>query len=311
MSRRELRQRLCDAVLASDTERVREVAALDPSIVRAPNSHQNAPLQVAIGTGRLDLVKLLISLGADPRHRNQGGRSMMDCAVFSGAANAQIAEHLIAVGLEPSVHHAAAIGDLTLLRKMIDSDPGLLGLTKAGGRWHMTPLHGAVLGGSIESVKYLISTTNIDVEAENHNGHTALALTPECQSDEAGYVMAALLLERGASPNVSSGHHGGTLLHRSVVNRRAALAKLLLANSADPNRRDWSGKTPLHHAVTKNRKLVELLLQYSPDLTKVTRQCETPSDLARRLEKRAIIQLLDGAKGESKRPSNDLAGDED
>jgi len=79
------------------------------------------------------------------------------------------------------------------------------------------------------------------------------------------------------------------------MNGQTSLSKLVLEQGVDPNRQDWSGKTPLHYAVAKNRQLVELLLQYSPDSTIASEKGETPLTLARHLKKKAVIQLLGGS----------------
>ena len=103
--------------------RVSEIATSDPSIVNAPDSHRNVPLTEAISTGRLDLVKVLTQHGADPHHRNHGGGSLLNYAAFSGRQ--EIAKHLISLGVEANIHHAAAIGDIDLLKRLSANDPPL------------------------------------------------------------------------------------------------------------------------------------------------------------------------------------------
>ena len=49
----------------------------------------------------------------------------------------EIARYLISLGMEPTVHHAAAIGNISLLERMLTADSTLLGPTAAGGRWFM------------------------------------------------------------------------------------------------------------------------------------------------------------------------------
>ena len=83
------------------------------------------------------------------------------------------------------------------------------------------------------------------------------------------------------------------MLHRTVIHGDIALTGLLLEHGADPDRQDWSGKTPLHLAVTKNRKLVELLLAHAPNLAVESRDGETPMEYARRLKKLAVVRLLE------------------
>ena len=291
MSRRALRKQLIEAIELGDMTRVAEIAATDSTIVNAANSHGHVPLGAAIGTGCLDRVKLLVARGADPHH-SYHGRSHLDAAAYAG--HVEIFRYFVCLGGQPTVHHAAAVGDIPLLERMLAADPALLGPTVAGGRWRITPLHAAVIAGNGKSVAFLLKK-NVPVDAENHNGHTALALTAEYPAMEVRAPTAKLLLAHGANVNAAAGHHGGTVLHRAVIHGDIALTGLLLEHSADPDRQDWSGKTPLHHAVTKNRKLVELLLAHAPNLAVESRDGETPMEYARRLKKLAVVRLLEGA----------------
>ena len=290
MSRRVLRKQLIVAIEAGDENRVAEIAAADPSIVNAANSHGHVPLGAAIGTGCLERVKLLVAHGADTHH-SYHGRTLLDAAAYAGHVG--IFRYLVSFEMQPTVHHAAAIGDIPLLERMLAADPALLGPTAAGGRWRITPLHAAVIAGNGKSVAFLLGQ-DVPVDAENHNGHTALALAAEYPAMEVRAPIAKLLLAHGANVNAAAGHHGGTVLHRSVIHSDIALTGLLLEHGADSDRQDWSGKTPLHHAVTKNRKLVELLLAHAPNLAVESRDGETPLEYARRLKKLAVVRLLEG-----------------
>ncbi len=289
MGRRALRKQLIAAIEAGDETRVAEIAAADPTLVNAANSHGHVPLGTAIGTGCLERVKALIALGADPGHAYHG-RTLLDAAAYGG--HVEILRFLVSLGLQPTVHHAAAIGDIPLLEELLTAKPNLRNPTAAGGRWRITPLHAAVIAGNPESVEFLLAQ-GVPVDAENHNGHTALALCAEHPRGEANIPIAQLLLAHGANADVSGGHHGGTALHRAVMHGDAALARLLLDNGADPNCQDWSGKTPLHHAVAKNKQLVKVVLAFAPDLGMPSREGETPLQCARRLQKRAVVRLLE------------------
>ena len=224
MSRRALRKQLIAAIEAGDEKQIVETVAADSTIVNAANSHGHVPLGTAIGTGCLERVKQLIALGANPEH-NYHGRTLLDAAAYSG--HYAILRYLVSLGLQPSVHHAAASGDLPLLQEMLTANPGLRNPTAAGGRWRITPLHAAVIAGNHASVEFLLAQ-DVPVDAGNHNGHTALALCAEHHRGKANVPIAQLLLAHGASANVAGGHHGGTVLHRAVMHGDAALARLLL-----------------------------------------------------------------------------------
>ena len=91
--------------------RVAEIAAADPSIVNAANSHGHVPLGAAIGTGCLDRVKLLVAHGADPHLQLPRAGALLDAAAYAGHVG--IFRYLVSFGKQPTVHHAAAIGDIS------------------------------------------------------------------------------------------------------------------------------------------------------------------------------------------------------
>ena len=103
MTRRDVLKRFSEAVGAGDTAAIARISESGPGIVNAANAHRNVPLGVAIGTRRLDIVRQLVELGADPRHCNHGGHSMLDAAAYGGHEGN--ARYLIERGL----HHRSCI----------------------------------------------------------------------------------------------------------------------------------------------------------------------------------------------------------
>lgn len=61
--------------------------------------------------------------------------------------------------------------------------------------------------------------------------------------------------------------HGHTLLMAAAWHQWPRIVQLLLIHSADPNARDESGKTPLHHAAVSSVDSVKLLLAAGADAT--------------------------------------------
>ena len=293
--RRELRKQLQAAISAGDPQRVRAIAAADATIVNASNAHHNVPLGDAIKSGNLAMVELLIALGADPCSVNHGGRSLLDAAALLGD-QPDIARCLIAAGATPSILHAAALGDIPTLQQSLQEDPTRLSAQPCGGRWELSPLHAAAMTGCMESIECLLQA-GAAVDEPNHNQHTPLALAVEQLADARAAAVARVLLAAGALPDGPAGHHGGSLLHRAVMLGKCETAEALLKGGANPNLQDWSEKTPLHYAVEKNLALVQLLLQFNPDLTLTSVEDETPADLARRKGKRSVVQLLESAAG--------------
>ena len=188
MKRRDLRRQLIDSILAVDLPRVAEIATLDTTILNAPTAHQNVPLADAIATGRLDLVKLLIESRCRaaplqswrPQPAGWGGvfRSSGDRPLSyltrHGAYRASRSSHWQHLPLGTNANCRFRTSGAYRCRRPMENDA-------------------AALAANVEAVEYLLSI-DAPVEAENHNGHTALALMVESLLREFRLPMATRLL---------------------------------------------------------------------------------------------------------------------
>lgn len=290
MSKRERRSRIIAAIKAEDSGAIAAIAAEDPEVVNARNAHWNVPLADAIRTGNLAIVEKLVDLGADPEHRNHGGRSMLDAAAFSGRR--EIAQFLIRRGATPSILHHAALGDIGRVRARWEPNPELI---PAGGRWRMAPLHAAVRAGNIQAVTALLKFCAPD--PTDHNDHTPLALVPELPAEVPHADIASVLIDAGANLDVMAGHFRGTVIHRAIVNGHLDLTQLLVRRGADLCRRDHAGKTPLHEAVAKGVGFLRAVLEGVVDHDICTNDGETALAYARRRKKKTAVRLLQAAVG--------------
>jgi len=152
-------------------------------------------------------------------------------------------------------------------------------------------LQTAAAAGSVNVVRFLLEdNAAADEVTPRRSSPLASAIYGRAQKNVA--TVAVMLLDAGADPNVDARHNGGPVLHRAVANGDIDTTRLLLDRGADPNAQDPVGKTPIHHAVAKNQKLVKLLLAHSCDTTIQSNAGETPMDTARRLKKKGVIAIL-------------------
>lgn len=200
--------------------------------------------------------------------------------------------------------------------------------------------HRAIRRGNLAEVKRFLDEGN-DIEAVGGRFHGTLLLE-SCRYHSA--KVTDLLLERGASVNVSGGgfwtplhyacdgkedpslvatllrqhaeadaadFHGRSPLHIASKRGSSRVALALLKAGADPNAPDEDGRTPLHDAASNGRRVViATLLDFGGKLTAVDRELDTPLHLATREGQRVAMSLLRiaGADPDAVNCWGDLAG---
>ncbi|MCI0436547.1 MAG: ankyrin repeat domain-containing protein [Gemmatimonadetes bacterium] len=181
------------AIMAGDHARVRAIVSEDPAALglRSTRHFMAPPITVAVTGDDLEMVDLLLELGADINAASDwwAGPWRPLHACFDPGREA-MADALIARGAEVDAHAAAGLGRIDTLRKLLDGDPQLV---HARGGDGCSPLH--------------------------------FARTPE---------VAALLLERGADPEMRDIDHESTAIQwRSGKSRE--VTRFLLDRGARPD----------------------------------------------------------------------------
>lgn len=115
-------------------------------------------------------------------------------------------------------------------------------------------LYEEAANNQLEVVASLVALPNVDIDAVDSAGDTALLLA--VRNNHAHIV--ALLLEHGADTQLGS---DTTPLHEAVKHNHSHLVQMLLLGGADSNAVDGYGLTPLYYTVELNRvELVRALL---------------------------------------------------
>ena len=99
-------------------DKVREWLASDPSLVHAPGGDGQRPLHFASTT---EIIDLLLEHGADINARDIDHQST---AAQYKVRDTELCRHLIARGADVDIFMAAALGDRTLVERVLDDDPG-------------------------------------------------------------------------------------------------------------------------------------------------------------------------------------------
>ena len=151
-----------------------------------------APLDGAVSTGNLDLLKFLLAHGAKPR-----GRELANAAFMGGDPETPVnfAKALLAAGVNPN-----ATND------------------------YSTPLTSAAYRENTDLVALLLAQPGIQVNATDVDGYTALMWAAE----HASTSIVEMLLKAGANPNLENrrGQTAAALAEAGITARQAIISKL-------------------------------------------------------------------------------------
>jgi ankyrin repeat protein len=245
-----------------------------PSNVNQSDDNSNSVLMTAVSLkAPADVLKLILSKGADPNARNKAQDSALHLAVRQNFAEqgivlldakADIFQYnarqenplFLALTAKPAplewffrpnviaardangdsvVHHAA--------RKNLPD--GIAYLIKKGASLNVlnnaaeTPLHTAAKYDATDAIQYLVSAGS-SLKAADIKGDIPLQ-----SAVLAGAAKATELLISSGSPVNNQNYSGETALHQSGKNNNAAIVRLLTANGAQTEIQDSRGFTPL------------------------------------------------------------------
>ena len=168
----------CDllrACSANDSEKVTMLLTAQPLLLNFSDYDRRSALHVAASDGQLDVVKLLISKGANPNKSDRWGGSPLDDAMRE--RHADVAEYLRRVGCRHGVSDHATALILAASRGEVDEVRSLLadGAAKVDAADYdlRTPLHLASSEGHDAVVEALIAS-GADVNAADRWGNRPL-----------------------------------------------------------------------------------------------------------------------------------------
>ena len=179
------------------------------------------------------------------------------------------------------VHSGAPTSKLDILKNKYGAD---LTMANYDGR---TPLHVAASEGRVEAVDYLMRS-GAGVHVRDRNNHTPLICAIEAEQKD---TIRALRL-CGAHLQMGSLELAEKLCFWARSGNRKKLRCFKLAG-ANLNSSNFSGQTPLHSAVeTGQIKVVQYLIEERVDPNKKDIYDLKPIDIAQKLNKQDIIEML-------------------
>ena len=152
-----------------------------------------------------------------------------------------------------------------------------------------TPLYWAIDQGHFKSVQALIYN-GADVNTKSKEGISPLQIVANIDN----YDIAELLIKSGANVNAES-DDGFTPLHTAARHNALLMADLLLSKGANTEIQGGDdGFTPLHRAAFYGSAgVADLLIGRGANKNAKSYAGETPLDVAKRLQKRDVIDVLE------------------
>jgi ankyrin repeat protein len=167
-----------EAIARGDVADVRRHLDRDPALANGSERARIRPLHQAILRRRIEVARLLLERGADPRLADGSQRSPLQMAVERG--DVTLVELLLRAGADVNsrdkagwtpLHHAGAKNQLAIARQLLDGGADARVLSELGG----TALHEAAVGGGPELLRLLIER-GADPALVSKTGVTALDL---------------------------------------------------------------------------------------------------------------------------------------
>jgi ankyrin repeat protein len=197
-----------------------------------------------------DAAEVARLIAADPallRAKNERGASAVLLACYSGRK--EIRDLLLAKGALLELHEAAAAGQLSRVKELVEANPAAAKTYSPDGFPVMAL---AAVFGHKEVAGYLLEKgADINAVASNGSGYTAL--TGAVASGHAS--VAEWLAENGANVNYRYAN-GYTPLLTAAANGRLDIVKMLLAQGAELHARTDDGKNALVFARERSHNQV-------------------------------------------------------
>lgn len=261
------------AVLDSDVRKIKRLIKMDPKLLQIGEYEGNTPLHLAVMQQNLEIVKLLVSLGADLDVDNNTG---FPPVVY---ANKEIKRFLRKSGAKDPyhtpLHDASFVGNIRKMKRLLEKDRTQLNAQDIS---LCTPLHFAVLSGRLDAVKLLISQ---GAEINSYDDEEKLPIHYAAEYSEISHY----LLQNGSiDPQCAE-------LHLAAMSGDIVKLEALLKSEPESiDVLDSRNNSALHYAALfQQRKAVKFLLQKGAQIDRVNNDCLNLVDLAKKEGKHTAL----------------------
>lgn len=246
-----------------------------PSYLRVGNDFW----QNLVWTPNVKLVEWLLSYPyrIDPNKKGEDGRAALH--YISGITTVDIIKMLVTCGAD--IEATDKKGQTPLIQAIHSSNWAAVrylveecgALITNGSSYYGSPLQAVCHLGTLDIVKLLYNTKAGPAELDRiERGFIGTALQAALQrreeTDEKHAIVRFLVEEAKANVNLASSFWGSAL-HLACLSSTPDIMRLLLNHDAVVDARDHADRTPLHFALYRTQEHVELLLEKGADLDAV------------------------------------------
>lgn len=214
---------ILEAVKTGDTARVKELLDHDPRLANARNERGDSPVLLAAYYGRKELLKLLLSSGAELNLYEAATVGALDRVRALVAKDSAIVNSYSGDGFPP-LSLAAFFGHIEVVEFLLARGAEINAAAK--NPMKVMPLHGAVAGRHTAIAEMLLA------RGADANARQQMGFTPLHEAANSGQeVLAKLLLAHGADVNAKA-DDGGTPLSLAVAKNHSAVVEILKHHGA-------------------------------------------------------------------------------
>lgn len=249
------------AILEDDKASVKQIISrLDrlPALAESFRENGTADLELAVQNKRYEIARMLVNAGCktdklDAEYREDLLLSSVRHGFQDVVKKIELSsldhDMKTKTSLMTPVHIAAELGDVGMLRLLIDCGFSVIGESEYG----QTALHFAACRGHTPVVRMLSGTINVLLK--DVNGRTALHWAAIN-----GHPDVVRLLSRTPGALNALDHEKHTPLHLACENGQVDCIQPLLEAGSDPSAKDFLMRTPLHFAARlKSAESVEIV----------------------------------------------------